>query len=271
MQGQSRFTAHKIAGFEAALTQNLSIVRVIGAPRYFHFDLNAGSGWNDKAGCYGSPIAFREAANKAGMPAALSFCCEMDLPSARRLQKKTEGDRQTYVVAGRNQDFVGMIPYIIKRYGCALGEAYGSILLDPNDQRRDAIPYEELRHVTACCPRLDVFFNFPQLAIKRMSASVQKGTLKPEFAKDCFDIDEMRDVIGRDHLWIKQTPAMGNFALVVGRNFAKVSHDRKTGLHPWDSELGLLYRERCKMPVDVAEDRHRQRMAKKAGQSLLFN
>jgi hypothetical protein len=270
-QGQGKHTAAKIAGFEAALRQNVAIVaKGIRAQHYFHFDMNAGSGWNDRASCYGSPLAFRAAACSAGFPSAMSFCCELDPAAAKQLAERTKVDPYTYVVCGRNQKFAEMIPRIISRFGVDPSEAFGSILLDPNDQCRDAIPYEELRHATAACPRLDVFFNFPQLAMKRIVAAVQKGKHPASSARDCFHIDDMPQVMGRNHLWIKQTPDMGNFALVVGRNTDNVSADRQTGLAAWDSDNGILYRERCVLPVDVANARHAERMAKKSGQSLLF-
>jgi len=270
-QGQSRFTPNKIAGFEAAFVQNLAIVRGgIGQSSYFHFDLNAGCGWNHHANCEGSPLAFRAAANRADFPSALCFCCEVDRVAADELAKRTKADGATFSVCGRNQDFVRMIPHIIRRHGGDPATAYGSILIDPNNQRRSAIPYEELRDVARVCPRLDVFFNFPQNAMKRITSAVAKGTHPESAAKDCYDIDDMREVIGKKFLWIKQLPEMGDFALIVGRNMSGASHDKKTGLKPWDSLDGVHYRERCKMPVDVAESRHRERLAIQSGQKMLF-
>ena len=270
-QGQGRHTAMKIAVLEAAFKQNVSVVaNGIKASDYFHFDMNAGCGWNAKANCYGSPIAFRSAACSAGFPNALCFCCEVDASAAKTLANKTSKDKHTYVIYGRNQQFSQMIPQIISRFGVNPSNAFGSILIDPNDQRRDAIPYQELRMVTSLCPRLDVFFHFPQLAMKRINGGVAKGTLKPEHALDCFHVDEMPEVIGKKHLWIKQTPDMGNFALIVGRNTPNINADRKTGLAEWSSDLGVYYRERCVMPVAVADARNRERLARKSGQKLLF-
>ena len=79
-QGQGRHTANKIAAIEAFLTQNISVVRrAIGSSHYFHFDLNAGCGINELAGCIGSPLAFRAAALKAGMPEAWCFAARLIL------------------------------------------------------------------------------------------------------------------------------------------------------------------------------------------------
>lgn len=271
MQGQGRFTANKIAGFEAFFTQNISVVKYgVGASMYFHFDLNAGCGVNPVAGCIGSPLAFRQAAIKARMPDAMCFCCELDVGAACELQRRTDDDQHTRVTIGRNQDFVEMIPEIIRQYGCNPASAYGSILIDPNDHRRDAIPYDGLRLLASQCPKIDVLFHFPQLAMKRVTFAVAKGTLSEASASDCFDIDDLPDVIGKKHLWIRQTPELGNFAIVVGRNTDNVSFDKKTGLARWESLYGVWYRERCKLKVDDADRRHRERLDKQSGQGRLW-
>lgn len=270
-QGQGRHTANKIAGFEAFFTQNISIVKTaIGASSYFHFDLNAGCGFNERAGCVGSPIAFRNAAVKAGMPDAFCFCCEVDASSAVELQRRTEDDQRTFVTIGRNQDLVEMIPDIIKEHGGNPRTAFGSILIDPNDHRRDAIPYLGLRRIACDCPRIDVLFNFPYLSMKRIVAGVAAGTHKESTAEDCFHVDEMPEVIGKNHLWIKQIPSLGNFALVVGRNTDNVKDDKRTGLARWDSLDGIHYRERCVMPVEEADRRHQERLDRINGQRRLF-
>lgn len=270
-QGQGRHTVNKIAGFEAFFTQNMAVVKhAIRSSDYFHFDLNAGCGFNEIAGCIGSPLAFRAAAIKAGMPEAFCFCCELDAGAAVQLQRRTEAEARTFVTIGRNQDFVEQIPDIIQQYGSDPRTAFGSILVDPNDHRRDAIPYDGLRRIAHECPRLDVLFHFPQLAIKRIVAGVAKGTCPESAASDCFDVDDLPDVIGKRHLWIKQTPDLGNFAIVVGRNTDNVNDDRKTGLARWDSERGLWYRERCKMKVEDADRRHQERIDRKNGQGRLW-
>lgn len=66
-QGQSAFaTEIKQRGLMAAFAINLAIFqRQYGnnpRARYLHVDLNAGSGFNDKVGCIGSPLAFLAAA-----------------------------------------------------------------------------------------------------------------------------------------------------------------------------------------------------------------
>lgn len=270
-QGQGRHTPNKIAAIQAFLTQNMSVVKhAIGLSWYFHFDLNAGCGFNEVAGCIGSPLAFRAAAIKAGMPNALCFCCEMDFGAARQLQARTEDDQSTFVTIGRNQDFVEQIPDIIRQHGADPRSAFGSILIDPNDHRREAIPYDGLRLLAKECPKIDVLFHFPQLAMKRIFAGVAKGTCPESAAEDCFDIEELPAVIGKRELWIRQTPDLGNFAIVVGRNTRNVKADRRTGLAHWDSDEGRWYRDRCKMKVQEADRRHQETIDKKAGQRRLF-
>lgn len=271
MQGQGRHTANKIAGIGALLTQNMSVVRrAIGSSSYFHFDLNAGSGFNDIADCIGSPLAFRQSAMKAGMDHAYCFCCECDVDAAILLQRRTHDDSRTFVTIGRNQDFVEEIPDIIRSYGVEPRAAFGSVLIDPNDHRRDAIPYDGLRLLADRCPRIDTIFHFPQLAMKRIMAGIAKGTCPESAAEDCLDVDDLPEVIGKRHLWIRQSPELGNFAIVVGRNTDNVNDDKKTGLARWESDFGVWYRERCQMKVEEADRRHKERMDKKSGQRRLW-
>jgi hypothetical protein len=121
------------------------------------------------------------------------------------------------------------------------------------------------------CPKIDVLFHFPQLAMKRVTFAVAKGTLSEAAAEDCFDIDELPAVIGKQHLWIKQTPDLGNFAIVVGRNTDNVNDDKRTGLARWNSETGLWYRERCTLKVEDADRRHQERLDKASGQRRLWH
>jgi hypothetical protein len=271
-QGQGRHTPNKIAVFEAFFTQNISVVRhAIKAPQYFGFDMNAGCGVNKIAGCIGSPLAFRLAAQKAGMPDALCFCCELDFAAATELQYRTQDDKSTFVTIGRNQDFVEEIPEIIREHRVNPAFAYGSILIDPNNHRRNGIPYDGLRLLAEKCPRIDVIFNFPQLAMKRVTCAVASGSNCGDSADDCYDIDELPAVIGKKHLWITQTKELGNFAIVVGRNTPNVNFDKKTGLVPWDSDLGVYYRDRCRMKVDDAARKHSHVADKLLGQRRLWD
>lgn len=270
VQGNGKFTSRKLAGFAAALRQNLIVVsRSIRAEQYFHFDLNAGCGYNEVAKCDGSPIMFRQLANEIEFLNAFSFCCEIDRQSASKLAELTRYDHRTFVVAGSNQRFVEMIPDIIRRFGCDPGEAFGSILIDPNDHNREAIPYKELRVLSARCPRLDIFFNWPYLAIKRVRGAANKGFIRNhEALRDVIDIDELPAITGKRHLWIAEQ--VGNFVLVVGRNTAKINKDRSSTLEPWESVKGRYYRERCRLPADEADRLHKQRMEIVCGQRRLF-
>jgi hypothetical protein len=262
-QGQGRYTQGKIERFKALFVQNVAIVNLFRSP-YFHFDLNAGCGINEKAGCEGSPLAFRAAAIKAGMPHALSFCCEQDIESAKHLQNLTRDDSYTFVVNGRNQDFVEQIPDIIWQHGVDPRRAYGSVFIDPNNHRRDAIPYDGLRFLAKNCPRIDVLFNYPQLSMKRVAGAVAAGKMSESSAAamDCFNIEDLPKIIGKRHLWLRQQPDTGNFALVRGSNTSNIKADKRTGLAPWDSELGIWYRERCRLSVDEADRRHKARTNK---------
>lgn len=248
-QGQGLTTAEKERGFEAFFRVQLSVVSQIQtkwararAITYLHFDLNAGSGRNDLAGVAGSPLLFRAIASNFPLR-AIQVCVELDEERAAQLAKATECDQDTYVICGDNREVAAAIPHIVDQYD-RCSHAFGSILLDPNDQHRDAIPYDELRTVAAACPKLDIAFNFPSLATKRIRCNYEKqGGVKEETVAALVDIEDLPRVLGKRYMQIRR--GVGNFHLVIGRNH-EVGDYAKEGFVRWESPEGIERRRRAK-------------------------
>lgn len=248
MQGQSRSTEEKLRGFGAFFTHQLSVVQAISRKQrlsrpYLHFDLNAGCGHNHKVNVIGSPLLFREVANVTSLR-CVQFCVELNKDSAIELAARTRSDPDTFVIHGDNREFTQAIPHIVAQYDRP-EFALGSILVDPNNQRRDAIPYDALREVAKACPRLDIAFNFPSNQIKRIRGALKKGVrFGEDVLADCISMDELPEVLGKRHLQVRER--VGEFTLVVGRN-TPLGDWKSMGFHAWDSERGKAIRALSQM------------------------
>ena len=91
-QGQGVTTEFKERGLQAAFTINLKVfnglnARYNNAWRYFHFDLNCGSGINEEVGCIGSPIAFINAAEQTGCQSYFAGFCDTNETALAKLLK----------------------------------------------------------------------------------------------------------------------------------------------------------------------------------------
>ena len=110
-QGQSLATIDKERRIGAALSVGMRIAssRFAGRGfRYWHFDANAGSGWNEAVNVPGSPIVFWDVAKLclSGLEPA-AFFCDVDLGAMRRLQLRFNGnpdaERHSFLLPGDNQ------------------------------------------------------------------------------------------------------------------------------------------------------------------------
>ena len=235
-QGQSKIgTEDKQRGLSSAFKINLQIFKKTASRvswrsvRYQHFDLNCGTGFNDEAGCIGSPIAFVEMANAMGVDKFNAFFCDRDAGSLKTLMAHESVRRdECDFFWGDNRSLIPSIPKLIKHStrGENLEHVMGTVLSDPNGAD---VPIDELAWLNKQCPKLDIVINWASRAYKlhRTSPnSASRGTLK-----DCID------KIGKDY-WLIGKPR-GNFAftLLIGRNF-KVEEHKSLGLYQLDSDIG---------------------------------
>lgn len=244
-QGQSDATKHKNRGFASAFAINLTICRKGKSEwhrtrPYFHFDLNAGSGWNHEVnqprGVMGSPLAFLAAAESANKPEFVAHFVEQDDARGKALAKRPKilGDRRCFVHIGDNADFVPAIPAIVRRNGEKTEYARGSILIDPNGPT--GAPWDEVAAVSMICPRLDLFINWSGTAMKRL----------PDGHEKRLEVDDLPTLFHKE-AWLVRIPhGPWQWSLLLGRNYRTGDH-KAAGFMHWDSAEGAAYIEKLKL------------------------
>lgn len=235
VQGQSRSTEDKERGFASMFAINLRIFQAkFPGHIYFHFDLHAGSGWNEKVNVVGSPLLFVDLANDTGVDYRI-HAVEQDKGRASTLAGLLGHSDRAFVHHGDNCDFVPLIPELIRYYGDRPEFAIGSILIDPNNT--NGIPWNEVASVLGKCPRIDVMCHFPAGAMKRIFYGViAKGN-------ECETWKAMSDAIGmfRKKHWLIRDPRFGgphHFTTLIGRNIAIKEH-RSIGFHSLETREGF--------------------------------
>lgn len=242
-QGQGDWTEHKQRGIGAACAVSLSIFRAkFGASRwrYWHFDLNAGTGHNEQAGCIGSPIAFLRQAASSGVGNFQAHFVDIQASSCAQLlaRPELENEPRAFVHHGDNREFVYAIPEILRRYGENPLHSIGTVLVDPNDSR---VPLNELERLSRLCPKLDLIINWNSTAPKRVNGQFEKngiGEPVPTLA-ECIERAGKKS-------WLIREPIGGahGFTLLIGRNIP-VSDHKVMGFHRLESEKGQSIFELC--------------------------
>lgn len=261
-QGQSRITEDKERGFAGIFGMQLRIAcamfRNVSAKlrakgmdvgiNYFHFDLHAGSGYNHEIGVPGSPLVFLNVAQKYDVPYLL-FCSEIDDGAVAELAKRLAPYDKAFLCPGDNAELVLAIPEIIKEYGERPAHARGTILLDPNNQRGDGLPWDELEEITMACPKLDVMVNFPGTAMKRIGRR----------HRDYVSLEDLPDILHKEHWLIRETLGVHQFTTVIGRNY-KTGDYKKLCFYDWESPEGMqILRKVVKTRAEVdKEERAKQ-------------
>lgn len=234
IQGQGASTEFKQRGLGSVFAVNLRIFQSrFGKDdwgRYMHFDLNAGTGYNDLAGCIGSPLAFLNAAQDMGVSRFNAFFVDREGDSLKQLMTRPELQRkECQCHHGFNESFMDAIPDLIQQCGERPKWALGTILSDPNGAD---VPFEKLGLLNAQCPRLDFVVNWNSTIFKRLMASSKhegRGRLS----------DALR-VMGKKHWIISPPKGRQQFTLLVGRNFP-VSDHKAIGLADLDSPQGRYW------------------------------
>ncbi len=208
---------------------------------YFHFDCHAGSGINEDVGVIGSPLLFREIAIQQGakfIMVAIEKNEERGLLLANRLKLFPN----CFVQIGDNKELVESIPSIIRRFGDNPSFAFGSVLIDPNspkDLNEPSIPWDGLRELGRVCPKVDVVFNFPGTAMKRIRCTF--GTENRYFV----DLDKLPNRLRKKHLLIREPIGRTHFTLVVGRNY-DYGDWKNRGFYDWNSREGKRLRRKAR-------------------------
>lgn len=247
-QGQGKGTARKEDGF-AALFRLLLKVSTGEAVRnfpYWHLDLNAGVGWNDKAGCPGSPLVFLREAARVGRPCRAYFC-DNDPEAAGRLQANVlaegappEGSER-HVVCCDNADLLARVGAEIAADERVPELAVGSCVCDPNGFRQ-WFPVGGLVDFFDRFRRIDCILNLNTSLFARVEGC--KRSANAAIRKGFEDWPELGELLGGFH---KQTcfirnPSKGGggrerFVTFLGTN-ARIKRTPFKDFYPLDSWQG---------------------------------
>ena len=206
---------------------------------YFHLDLNAGSGWNDIAGCPGSPVVFLELAQRqiTHMPLYAWFCDINPTAIARLeqwlLQYGHLPQRGISLLCEDNLSVIARFAEQIRRRDRP-EHALGSLLCDPNawfhrNQKGEGVPVEEIIQFAAEFPKIDIIFNV-NYRVYAMQRGAGHNVLSP---------DQIRTRLNRAH-WLVSRQHLGGqnrFWLAIARNVTTGDH-RRLGLVHWDGPEG---------------------------------
>ena len=172
IQGQGIRTQEKEDAFQGLFRMNLKVHSSLRYPlaKYHHFDLNAGSGRNDIAGCDGSPVVFLKVVSGLGVSNFAAHFVDRDETATTGLsnllsEQWSEQLSRCTIYNGENREFVLAIPDLVRHFGSREPKYdLGMIVCDPNGTD---IPWLELRHVSIACPRLDFLINYNLTQHKR--------------------------------------------------------------------------------------------------------
>lgn len=239
-QGQSLATIDKERRIGAALSVSMRIAsRALGGKGYtfWHFDANAGSGWNEKVNTAGSPLVFWQVADlclNGFKPAA--FFCDLDIDAMRRLQARLRGNAAaaaaSYLLPGDNQEGLEVFAECIRRADRPKF-AMGSVIVDPNgyfyrNPKGIGAPIDALKWFCAEFPRIDIVLNL-NIRTYQLQASQGHNVLPPR---------KVLEALGRKRWLVAQANvSTGRFLLAVGRNIPTGDH-KNLQLYRHDSAQG---------------------------------
>ncbi|HEU0180314.1 MAG TPA: hypothetical protein VFV58_39260 [Blastocatellia bacterium] len=236
-QGQGLSTCDK--GRRIAAMFSMSMRILYPGDTYYHFDLNAGSGWNDEYGVPGTPLVFLELAQKHLRRWKAMFF-ELDNARAGELETRLRGRPNCRVEMLDNRHFMewakGMPPH-----------AVGSIVIDPNgwlyrSRTGAGVPVAEIIECCARFPRMDLIMNLNLRHYRLM-----RGDLKanPEKAhRRLYRLEEMPKLFHRPHGLIsdRSNHGHGQFVRMILRSARMRPYDAM-GWHLLDSpEAKEIYR-----------------------------
>jgi hypothetical protein len=239
-QGQSSVvTEAKERGLSSTFQSNLWVFRRLknrlskSRFKYFHFDLNCGSGWNEDVGCIGSPLAFVNAATTVDVNSFYAGFCDNNREFISKLSSLAEIgiDERCHCFNEDNAIFVKKIRDIIVENGENPDKVIGMILSDPNGTQ---IPIDSLSELSLDIPRLDIAIHWNSAAFKRVRGAfgVDRPTLELALSK-----------IKKDR-WLIRKPIGGwQWTMLIGRNYN--SKEKIEGFYDLDSSSGQSIFAKC--------------------------
>lgn len=233
VQGQSGdATEIKQRGLSFAFRIGMVVAKNHPADGYFHFDLHAGSGYNEEADCIGSPLAFLSEARRAGCATYFAGFCDRDSAQIKTLLNRPEIDHdRCRLFHGDNAELLQMVPDIIRLYG-KRKTAFGSVLSDPNGAE---VPIDGLAWLARECPRIDIILHWNSTVVKRL-----RGGIKP----DQMSLADAICHIKKSSWLIREPVGKHQFTMLIGRNF-RFDDWKSFGFYHLDSPKGQDILQRC--------------------------
>lgn len=235
IQGQSGdATEIKQRGLSFAFRIGLMVaVRKFPQYRYFHFDLNAGSGINEEAGCIGSPLSFLNETSVMQCRQFFAAFCDREADQVRALLSRSAlKDTRCNVFHCDNAELLSIAPDIVTSYGERRQYAIGSVLSDPNGCD---VPIDDIAEIAHALPRLDVIFHWNSTITKRLRYGIKPTQIM---------LNDVPRLVPKAHWLIREPIGPHQFTMLVGRNFRSGDYP-SMGFFHLDSERGQHIMEKC--------------------------
>jgi len=223
-QGQGPSTIDKERQLASPLAVNMMI---IAAKRphdtYYHFDLNAGSGWNDEYGVPGTPLVFVELAERYLKHWEAMFF-EINQVRARELETRLRGIPHCRVESIDNRHFMEWAGKLPRR-------AVGSLLADPNGWLYRSMEGvgSPVREIIECCemlPSLDLIANMNVRHYRLMRGDIRHHPERAASYRRIYSLAEMPMVFRKRYGLVSNISSNGHgqFVRVILRNIPTNDH-----------------------------------------------
>lgn len=251
LQGQGKDTEQKERGLQSAFTINMKVFNGLKAKcsfgtswRYFHLDLNSGSGINQEVGCIGSPLAFLEAARISGCGKYFAGFCDTNQAALEELMKRDgiRGNSDCFLFHGDNASLIEAFPSIISTFEKPK-YAMGMVLSDPNGAD---IPLSGLEWLSREAPKIDLCLNWNSTQFKRNRGAF--GDHRPT-------MEEAIARMNKKHWLIRQPMGRWQWTLLIGRNM-RIGEHPSLGFYHLDSPKGQEVFRRCNFVKGIDPNQH---------------
>jgi hypothetical protein len=257
-QGQSCATIDKQRRISSALVVSMQLAEAAGQKylmakkgknrpdraTYWHFDANAGCGWNDEFDVPGSPLVFHCMADKylRSLNRDAIFC-DIDRDRIKELRERLS-EQKSYEYTSMclnidNETALGVFRDKILNSGENPKYAVGTIIIDPNgywhrSENNVGPPVEGLQDFAVKFPRIDIIINISTRICRMMMGHKRNG--HPAFQ----DVQWPREILIslKRHWIIGWSPTGNQFLIGVGRSMPVREHAR-LGLYDMDGPEGI--------------------------------
>ena len=227
-QGQSDLvTERKQRGLAYAFELSAAVIRknASWAKPYLHFDINAGNGYNERAGCVGSPVTFMQVFG--GLQHFRATFIDNDAEQLSTLRKRAliQYDPRCNLHHGDNAEFLRSLQ--INGYW-----QFGTILSDPNGSD---LPIEELIYLSRRFQKIDHIYHWNSTITKRLRYGIKPSQIV---------LADIPRLIRKKFWLIREPVGPHQFAMLIGRNY-RGNDWRSGGFYHIDSPEGEAIMDRC--------------------------